>query len=179
MSAVFDELKDEVLVYKAKYESLRKSDSLHSDVLFADIRKFSSEVYALFLNEFEKSLFDKYAKLGLFFERVFIKVTQNYQNAVKLSVSFIEQKCQKASDDYESDPIAFSLYYPQLSEINERLLTNLSYYEFENDFIGSSTFISKFINELIGNFKDIKDEKFEIYFCSKRALCFKFKRVRN
>ncbi|WP_419256025.1 hypothetical protein [Campylobacter fetus] len=129
------------------------------------------------MNEFEKSLFDKYAKLGLFFERVFIKVTQNYQNAVKLSVSFIEQKCQKASDDYESDPIAFSLYYPQLSEINERLLTNLSYYEFENDFIGSSTFISKFINELIGNFKDIKDENLKYISALKERYALNLKEL--
>ncbi|EAK0826811.1 GTP-binding protein [Campylobacter fetus] len=177
LSAVFDELKDKVLAYKAKYESLRKSDPLHSDVLFADIRKFSSEVYALFLNEFEKSLFDKYAKLGLFFERVFIKVTQNYQNAVKLSVSFIEQKCQKASDDYESDPFAFSLYYPQLSEINERLLTNLSYYEFENDFIGNSTFISKFINELNSNFKDIKNENLKYISALKERYALNLKEL--
>ena len=121
---------------------------MHSDLLFADIRKFSSEVYSLFISHIETLFLAKFANLGLFFERVFIKVSANYQNAIRLSVNFIAQKCEKSSQDYESDPLAFSLYYPRLSEINERILNELSYYEFESEFTGNSTFITKFINSL-------------------------------
>lgn len=148
LQTIFDELKELTLRYKAKYESIRKSDSLHSDLLFADIRKFSSEVYSLFISHIETLFLAKFANLGLFFERVFIKVSANYQNAIRLSVNFIAQKCEKSSQDYESDPLAFSLYYPRLSEINERILNELSYYEFESEFTGNSTFITKFINTL-------------------------------
>lgn len=148
LQAIFDELKELTLRYKAKYESLRKSDILHSDLLFADIRKFSSEVYSLFISHIETLFLAKFANLGLFFERVFIKVSANYQNAIRLSVNFIAQKCEKSSQDYESDPLAFSLYYPRLGEINERILNELSYYEFESEFTGNSTFITKFINSL-------------------------------
>lgn len=148
LQAIFDELKELTLRYKAKYESIRKSDILHSDLLFADIRKFSSEVYSLFISHIETLFLAKFANLGLFFERVFIKVSANYQNAIRLSVNFIAQKCEKSSQDYESDPLAFSLYYPRLSEINERILNELSYYEFESEFTGNSTFITKFINSL-------------------------------
>lgn len=148
LQAIFDELKELTLRYKAKYESIRKSDPLHSDLLFADIRKFSSEVYSLFLSHIETLFLAKFSNLGLFFERVFIKVSANYQNAIRLSVNFIAQKCEKSSQDYESDPLAFSLYYPRLSEINERILNELSYYEFESEFTGNSTFISKFLSSL-------------------------------
>ncbi|WP_086236504.1 dynamin family protein [Campylobacter porcelli] len=148
LQSIFDELKELTLRYKAKYESIRKSDPLHSDLLFADIRKFSSEVYSLFLSHIETLFLAKFANLGLFFERVFIKVSANYQNAIRLSVNFIAQKCEKSSQDYESDPVAFSLYYPRLSEINERILNELSYYEFESEFSGNATFITKFINSL-------------------------------
>ncbi|MBT0612128.1 dynamin family protein [Campylobacter hyointestinalis] len=158
LEAIFETLKDRVLGFKAKYESLRKSDEFHSDVLFADIRKFSSEVYARFLNEFEKTLFKSYAKLGLFFEKISIKIATNYENAIKLAVFFIEQKCLKASSDYESDPLAFSLYYPKLDEINERVLGSLGYYEFENEFIGNRAFIIKFIDEISSCFACIKEE---------------------
>lgn len=158
LEAIFETLKDSVLGFKAKYESLRKSDEFHSDVLFADIRKFSSEVYARFLNEFEKTLFKSYAKLGLFFEKISIKIATNYENAIKLTVFFIEQKCLKASSDYESDPLAFSLYYPKLDEINERVLGSLGYYEFENEFIGNRAFIIKFIDEISSCFACIKEE---------------------
>ncbi|MEE3704412.1 dynamin family protein [Campylobacter sp. CX2-8023-23] len=155
LQSIFDELKELTLRYKAKYESIRKSDLLHSDLLFADIRKFSSEVYSLFLSHIETLFLAKFANLGLFFERVFIKVSANYQNAIRLSVNFIAQKCEKSSQDYESDPVAFSLYYPRLSEINERILNELSYYEFESEFSGNATFITKFINSLKSQMADL------------------------
>lgn len=158
LQAIFDELKELTLRYKAKYESLRKSDILHSDLLFADIRKFSSEIYSLFISHIETLFLAKFANLGLFFERVFIKVSANYQNAIRLSVNFIAQKCEKSSQDYESDPLAFSLYYPRLSEINERILNELSYYEFESEFTGNSTFITKFINTLEAELATLMDK---------------------
>ena len=131
---------------------------MHSDLLFADIRKFSSEVYSLFISHIETLFLAKFANLGLFFERVFIKVSANYQNAIRLSVNFIAQKCEKSSQDYESDPLAFSLYYPRLSEINERILNELSYYEFESEFTGNSTFITKFINTLEAELATLMDK---------------------
>ncbi|MEE3777400.1 dynamin family protein [Campylobacter sp. CX2-4080-23] len=155
LQSIFDELKELTLRYKAKYESIRKSDPLHSDLLFADIRKFSSEAYSLFLSHIETLFLAKFANLGLFFERVFIKVSANYQNAIRLSVNFIAQKCEKSSQDYESDPVAFSLYYPRLNEINERILNELSYYEFESEFSGNATFITKFINSLKSQMADL------------------------
>ncbi|MEE3745135.1 dynamin family protein [Campylobacter porcelli] len=155
LQSIFDELKELTLRYKAKYESIRKSDPLHSDLLFADIRKFSSEIYSLFLSHIETLFLAKFANLGLFFERVFIKVSANYQNAIRLSVNFIAQKCEKSSQDYESDPVAFSLYYPRLNEINERILNELSYYEFESEFSGNATFITKFINSLKSQMADL------------------------
>lgn len=156
LNAIFETLKDNVLYYKAKYESLRKNDEIHSDVLFADIRKFSSEVYSLFLNEFEKVLFSKFAMLGLFFEKISIKIATNYENSIKLSVYFISQKCEKSREDYESDPLVFKLYYPKAEEISERVLNNLSYYEFENDFIGNKPFIDKFIDNINDEFDVIR-----------------------
>lgn len=156
LNAIFETLKDNVLYYKAKYESLRKNDEIHSDVLFADIRKFSSEVYSLFLNEFEKILFSKFAMLGLFFEKISIKIATNYENSIKLSVYFISQKCEKSREDYESDPLVFKLYYPKTEEISERVLNNLSYYEFENDFIGNKPFIDKFIDNINDEFDVIR-----------------------
>lgn len=156
LSSIFEDLKDEVFRYKAKYESLRRSDEMHSNVVFADIRKFCSEVYSLFLNDFEKNLFSKFATLGLFFEKINIKIATNYENSIKLSVYFISQKCQKASDDYEKDPLTFALYYPKLEEIGERVLNNLNYYEFENDFIGTKAFILRFIDGINKDFDVIK-----------------------
>ena len=37
LQSIFDELKNQALDYKARFESVRKDDALHSDILFAHI----------------------------------------------------------------------------------------------------------------------------------------------
>lgn len=145
---IFAEFDDEIRLFKARYETLRKSDELHSDRLFADIRQFSCDVYARFISPYKVHLNAKYAHLGLFFERINIKISTNYQNSIRLSVDFLANKLERARKDYESDPLSFSLYYPKENEINERVLNELSYYEFEADFIGTAPFCVKFLRSL-------------------------------
>ena len=163
IDALFNALDDEARLYKARYESLQKSDELHSNRLFADIRQFSCDVYARFITPYKSELNAKYAQLGLFFERINIKIATNYQNAIRLSVHFIADKLNRARSDYESDPLAFSLYYPKQNEINERVLNELSYYEFEADFIGTAPFCVKFLRGLKSSLSEISKQNIAIF----------------
>lgn len=148
-------LDDEIKLFKARYETLRKSDELHSDRLFADIRQFSCDVYASFISPYKAELNAKYAHLGLFFERINIKISTNYQNSIRLSVDFLANKLERARKDYESEPLSFSLYYPKENEITERVLNELSYYEFESEFIGTAPFCVKFLRSLKQSFFEL------------------------
>ncbi len=168
VDGIFARLKEQVLGYKAKFESVRKSDELHSDVLFADVRKFASESYFLFVNDFETVLARAYANLGLFFEKSGIKIATNYANAARLAVGFIEGKIERARADYESDPSAFALYYPTPKQIEKRVLTELSYYEFEDDFTGTRPYCAKFLAALAGDFDKIVDSNLK-YLAEVRA----------
>lgn len=152
---LLNSFKNEILMYKGEFESIRKDNALHSDVEFAYIRKFASEVLSLFFNEYEKAVFKFNQKNYLFFDRIVIKIATNYESAIKQSVWFLSDKIQRFISDYESDPVTFSLYYPKKDEILSRILVNLNYFEFENDFIGSRTFIKKNLDELSYKFLDI------------------------
>lgn len=155
IDTLLDEFKNNILMFKGEFQSIRKSNHLHSDVEFANIRKFASEVLSLFFNDYQKVVFEFNLKNDLFFDKITIKIATNYESAIKQSVWFISEKIQKFIADYESDPNTFSIYYPKKDEILSRILINLNYYEFENDFIGNKTFIKKNTDELINKFKNL------------------------
>lgn len=161
LSELFEGLKDEALSFKAKYESLRKHDFLHSDTLHANIRQFSCDAWALFFASYERELEGKFARLDLFFERINIKISTNYANALRLTLAHISEKIAKQRASFESDPLSFSLYCPNERETCDRLLNELSYYEFENEIIGATPFITKFLLGIKDNFSKIKEDNLE------------------
>ncbi len=145
ISAVVNEVSEAAIRFGSRYERVRRSESWHSKGVSAKLGQFAAEVEARFVSGFERELAKSSAKSGLFFEKIGIKIAQNYQNAVKLSVGFLADKIERAAKDYESDPAAFGLYFPQQSEINSRVLTDLSYYEFEGDFVGNGAWVGRFL----------------------------------
>ena len=162
LSELFNELRESALDFKAKYESLQKADLLHSDLLYANIRQFSCDTYALFILHYEREIENKLTRLDLFFEKINIKISTNFLDALRLALSFISQKSQNQRKNFESDPLSFSLYFPSLNETKERILTELSYYEFEDEIVGSNPFISKFLRQILLNFDKIKEQNLEL-----------------
>ena len=153
-------LKDEILFFKSEFETINRQNELHSIVEISHIAKIASEVYELFLKDFEKIYHEFTQNLALFMEKINIKIINNYQNAVKLSADFIGDKVLKSVDDYESDPLTFSLFYPKFDDFSKAILENLQYFEFENDFIGTSNFISREISHLKRKKSEILDKNY-------------------
>ncbi|CZE47800.1 dynamin family protein [Campylobacter geochelonis] len=158
MGEVLESLVDKTLIFKGEFETIRKTDEIYSQREFSEIRKFASEVYGLFLAGFERAMFEFSEKNSLFFDKLIIKIATNYENAIKLSVAFFDDKIKRSISAYEDDPQTFSLYYPKKDEILARILTNLNYFEFENDFIGRKPFIQKNIENLTLNFKELESK---------------------
>lgn len=153
----FSNLENSLMLFKGEFRSIIKSDELYSDEMFADFSKLANNIYGMFLSEFEKTLFEYKSKLSLFFDKIAIKIITNYENAIKLSVFFLSDKCERSSKDYESDPLAFALYFPKLDEINKRVLTSFNYYEFEDEFSGDKPFVAKFLSNLRADFANLKE----------------------
>ena len=164
--AVYVSLEKRILKWQTPYEMIRKSDDIHSDIEFANIRKFASKAYENILKPFSDEIADSYAKISSEFNHLSSAVSFNYQNATEVCVAFLENKIEKSLQLYEENPTKFTLYQPKLDEIKERLRTSFHLYELENMMNTNRTFLSKDYDRLIEKFATLKDEK--IAFLQKR-----------
>lgn len=144
----YEKMQNEILLFKGKFESFSREDEIFSIEETAVLNKIAGEVYELFLKNYEREFFEFCQKTHLFFDKILIKIVTNYENAIILTADFIANKVQKAVSDYEGDPGVFSLYYPKFEDFSAVLLKNLHYYEFENEFLGSTSFIKKAMGAL-------------------------------
>lgn len=156
---VYRSLEHGILKWQAPYEIIRKSEALHSDIEFANLRRFASKVYETILKPFNDEIADSYAKISSEFNHLSSAVSFNYQNATEVCVAFLENKIEKSLKLYEENPTKFSLYQPKIDEIKERLRTAFHLYELENMMNTRHTFLSKDYDRLIVHFQEIKDEK--------------------
>lgn len=163
---VYQSLEKRVLKWQTPYEMIRKSEAIHSDIEFANIRKFASKAYETILKPFHDEIASSYAKISSEFNHLSSAVSFNYQNATEVCVAFLENKIEKSRALYEENPTKFSLYQPKREEIQERLRTSFHLYELENMMNTKHTFLSKDYDRLIETFQKLTNEK--IAFLEKR-----------
>ncbi|KFL34788.1 MULTISPECIES: dynamin family protein [unclassified Sulfurospirillum] len=156
---VYRSLEQGILKWQAPYEVIRKSEELHSDIEFANMRRFASKAYESILKPFNDEIASSYAKISSEFNHLSSAVSFNYQNATEVCVAFLENKIEKSVKLYEENPTKFSLYTPKLDEIKERLRTSFHLYELENMMNTRNTFLNKDYDRLISQFTAIKEEK--------------------
>jgi small GTP-binding protein len=163
---VYEMLKKRVRKWQNPYEFIRKSKEIHSDIEFANIRKFASKAYENILRPFSDEIHASYAKISSEFNHLSSAVSFNYQNATGVSVAFLEQKIAQSIKLYEENPTKFSLYQPKLAEIKERLRISFHLYELQNMMNTNNTFLNKNYDRLIEEFKNISKDRQN--FCAKR-----------
>ncbi len=163
---VYQALEKRVLKWQAPYEIIRKREAIHSDIEFANIRKFASKAYETILKSFHDEIADSYAKISSEFNHLSSAVSFNYQNATEVCVAFLETKIEKSIALYEENPTRFSLYIPKKEEIKERLRTSFHLYELENMMNAHHTFLSKDYDRLMEKFEGLAEEK--VLFLEKR-----------
>lgn len=156
---VYRSLEQGIIKWQTPYEVIRKSEALHSDIEFANMRRFASKAYENILKPFNDEIADSYAKISSEFNHLSSAVSFNYQNATEVCVAFLENKIEKSAKLYEENPTKFSLYTPKLDEIKERLRTSFHLYELENMMNTKNTFLNKDYDRLIQQFDVIKEAK--------------------
>lgn len=168
LDELYQILKQEMEIFANKFENINALNKYSSEADLNNIKEFASSSYFTILKAYEDELYKRNLENSLFFTKLSIKISTNYQNSIKESIYFFEEKIRKSYEYYEENP-SFSPYYPQIDEIYQRILTNLSFYEFEDDLIGNKTQIDKIFATLEENFEKIKEEKF-IFLENKKAF---------
>ena len=157
LDEIYAQLEREFMIYKSEFENAQKEDETHSDTLFADVRTYAGQVYRTFLRDYETAKFKGLQKTALFFEKLNLKVAANYENAVKIAVYFLKEKIAGSMRAHEQN--GFALFIPSFDEVQDRVLTSLNLYEFENEMLGNASFLNKILSALKSEFAQIKDEK--------------------
>ena len=157
LDEIYARLEREFMIYKSEFENAQKEDETHSDTLFADVRTYAGQVYRTFLRDYETAKFKGLQKTALFFEKLNLKVAANYENAVKIAVYFLKEKIAGSMRAHEQN--GFALFIPSFDEVQDRVLLSLNLYEFENEMLGSASFLNKILSALKSEFAQIRDEK--------------------
>ena len=156
---VYDLLKKKIRKWQNPYEFIRKSEDMHSDIEFANMRKFASKAYENILRPFSDEMHSSYAKISSEFNHLSSAVSFNYQNATEVSVAFLEKKIGQSIKLYEENPTKFTLYQPKLEEIKERLKISFHLYELSNMMNTNNTFLNKNYDRLIKEFRVINESR--------------------
>ena len=156
---VYGLLKKRIRKWQSPYEFIRKSEELHSDIEFANMRKFASKAYENILKPFSDEMHSSYAGISSQFNHLSSAVSFNYQNATQVCVAFLENKISQSIKLYEENPAKFTLYQPKLEEIKERLNISFHLYELSNMMNTNNTFLNKNYDRLINEFKNINKDR--------------------
>ncbi len=156
---VYENFEKEMNKWQNPYSIIRKKDEIHSDIEFANIRKFAARVYEHILKPYHDEILNSYALISSEFNMILGAVKFNYENATEVCISFLNDKIKESIELYESNPAKFTLYTPPLQEIKERLYVAFHMYELDNLMNANRTFLSKDYERLIHNFQNIRDLK--------------------
>ena len=159
---VYELLKSKIRKWQSPYEFIRKSEAIHSDIEFANMRKFASKAYENILKPFSDEIHASYAKISSEFNHLSSAVSFNYQNATEMSVASLEKRIEQSIELYEDSPTKFSLYQPKIQDIKDRLQSSFYLYELNNMMNTNNTFLNKNYDRLVNEFKKINEQRQEI-----------------
>lgn len=156
---IYSDLQERILQWQAPYELIRKNDEIHSDIEYANVRKFASKVYENFLKPFNDEIRASYAQISSQFNHLSSAVSFNYQNATEVCVAFLEHKIAESIALYEESPTQFPLYSPNMNEIKNRLVVAFHLYELENLMNSNHSFLDKNYDWLMKMFDKINRDR--------------------
>ncbi len=165
---LYEDFESEILKWQNLYSIIRKKDSIHSDIEFANVRKFASRVYENILKEYNDEILKSFAIVNAEFDSLISAIKFNYQNATGVTISFFNDKIEKSAQLYEENPTKFALYKPTLEEIKTKLQEYFYMYELENKMNSNRAFLTKEYDRLKERFDIIKDKKIAFIESSKR-----------
>ncbi len=168
---IYKKFEEDILLWQSPNSILRKKESIHSDIEFANMRKFAARVYEHVLKPYNDEVLKSFALVSSEFKHISSAIEFNYQNATKVCISFLTDKMQEYIKLYEQNPTRFSLYYPTFEDIKHRLEESFFMYKLENMISKNRTFLNRDYERMSQSFRDIKKDKLE--FIDKREKRYK------
>ena len=157
----YKQFEDNIFKWQSSYSIIRKKEEVHSDIEFANMRKFAARVYEHILKSYHDEVLDSASHVSSNFTNIRSAIKFNYQNATEACISFLNDKIESFALLYESNPTHFSLYNPNLAEIKQKLSESFYMYELKNLMSSNRTFLSQEYDRLLRRFEEIRDKKID------------------
>ena len=158
---IYKNFQENIYRWQSPYSILRKKEAIHSDIEFANIRKFAARVYEHILKPYNDEMLKSRAYVSSGFKHIASAVEFNYQNATGVCIAFLNNKMEEFSRLYEENPARFSLYHPTLEDIKTRLNDSFFIYKLESLMDKRRTFLSADYDRILETFQTIKQEKLD------------------
>ncbi|WP_331775482.1 dynamin family protein [Sulfurospirillum sp. 1612] len=158
---VYQDFEEQIFRWHSSYSIIRKKEEVHSDIEFANMRKFAARVYEHILKPYHDEVLDSASHVSSNFTHIRSAIKFNYQNATEACISFLNNKIESFALLYESNPTRFSLYNPNLDEIKQKLSESFYMYELKNLMSSNRTFLSQEYERLSHRFEEIKNQKID------------------
>ncbi len=158
-SEIYKKFEEKIYRWQSPYSIIRKKEKIHSDIEFANMRKFAARVYEHILKPYNDEMLASFSHISSGFKHIGSAIEFNYQNATSTCISFLDDKIESFVELYEQNPTRFSLYQPSLEDIKQRLEESFHMYKLENIMNKNRTFLSQEYDKLQEKFSDIFLEK--------------------
>jgi small GTP-binding protein len=156
---IYKRFEEKIYRWQSPYSIIRKKEKIHSDIEFANMRKFAARVYEHVLKPYNDEMLQSFAHISSGFKHIGSAIEFNYQNATNACVSFLDENIESSVELYEQNPTRFSPYQPSLEDIKRRLEENFFIYKLENIMNKNRTFLSQEYDRLEEKFSNIFEEK--------------------
>ena len=158
-AGIYKKFEENIFLWQNPNSIIRKKESIHSDIEFANMRKFAARVYEHILKPYNDEVLKSFALVSSGFKHISSAIEFNYQNATQVCISFLDDKMGSFIELYEQNPTRFSLYYPTLEDIKHRLEESFFTYKLENLMNKNMTFLSSDYDRMSESFSSIKEDK--------------------
>jgi len=158
---IYKSFEENIYRWQSPYSILRKKDKIHSDIEFANMRKFVARVYEHILKPYNDEMLKSRAHVSSGFKHISSAIEFNYQNATQVCIGFLSDKMEEFARLYEQNPTRFSLYHPTMDDIKNRLSQSFYIYKLESLMDKNRTFLSVDYDRITDSFKELKEQKLE------------------
>ena len=122
---IYHNMKQKILFWQEQYMLLRKNRQIASDLEFASVRKFASQVYENILQAFHILVLKYISKFDIEISYLKSLLTNSYTLAIKSTVSYFEKQLKEAEELNKTNPLEFPINKPTEDKILLKLKENI------------------------------------------------------
>ncbi len=174
---VFRLLKHAIQTWQEPYEQIKKHREIASDREFANTRQFVSKVYENVILEYHRATLANISALEREFAYFSAAMSFSTRGSVEKNIFSVSSTIEKQIKLYESEPLKYSIFKPEISTILEGLKKDFSYTKIETLLTSRRNYLYKIIEGAQEQFREINTKQIEYVRGEKAKIAHKIEQL--